>query len=91
MSDYKERREIQLKNWLEGISIHNHTDNECCPDYSCCKPELLQPVKIRKEYIKADEEQRSIMEFDFMLKGIKKEYPKKVIQISFDSNLALKN
>lgn len=34
----------QLDKWVEGESLHNHdapvTGSECCPDFSCCIPEL---------------------------------------------------
>lgn len=33
--------EEQLAQWVNGISIHNHDRDECCPDFSCCQPELL--------------------------------------------------
>ncbi len=38
---YKERCDNQLEEWVKGISIHNTKDEECCPDFSCCKPEFL--------------------------------------------------
>jgi hypothetical protein len=25
---------------------------ECCPDFSCCKPELLAPIRLREEFLK---------------------------------------
>ena len=34
------RLEFQIKRWAAGQSLHNHIDNCCCPDFSCCHPEL---------------------------------------------------
>jgi hypothetical protein len=47
---YKERNQYQLDEWVKENSIHNDVDDECCPDFSCCKPELLQPLEIRKTF-----------------------------------------
>lgn len=33
---YKARSYTQLYEWVNGNSIHNSIDNECCPDFSCC-------------------------------------------------------
>lgn len=33
---YKSRAYKQLYEWVNGNSIHNDIDNECCPDFSCC-------------------------------------------------------
>ncbi len=35
---YNIRVKAQLKNWVNGKSIHNSVDNECCPDFNCCMP-----------------------------------------------------
>lgn len=39
---------------LEGLFDHG----QCLPDYSCCRPEGLWPLDVRKAYIAADDEQR---------------------------------
>ncbi len=58
---YKERCTHQLDEWVKGNPIHNDTDDECCPDFSCCKPDYLQPLEIRETFLavcaKADEEE----------------------------------
>jgi hypothetical protein len=33
---YKSRTLKQCYEWVNGNSIHNFIDNECCPDFSCC-------------------------------------------------------
>lgn len=48
---YKERVYIQLEEWVNGNPIHNKIEGECCPDFSCCKPQLLQPEENRKTFM----------------------------------------
>ena len=48
----------QLAKWVAGESVHNDERNECCPDFSCCKPELLAPKDVREKFVAADEEGR---------------------------------
>jgi hypothetical protein len=43
----------QLNLWLEGIPKHNTTRGECCPDFSCCRPELLAPREVREIFVAA--------------------------------------
>ena len=28
--------------WVNGISKHNHIDDECLIDFSCCHPDLFE-------------------------------------------------
>lgn len=49
-NSYKERAAYQLDEWVKGNSIHNDVDDECCPDFSCCNPNLLQPKEIRETF-----------------------------------------
>ncbi len=44
MMDSKE----QLNQWLAGNPIHAE---QCCPDFSCCRPELLWPREERQIFI----------------------------------------
>ncbi len=50
-----DRCHIQLREWVKGISIHNGTDNECCPDFSCCQKGVNTPIERRKEFLKVFE------------------------------------
>jgi hypothetical protein len=43
----------QLQSWLQGQPMHNPTRDECCPDFSCCHPELLAPEHVRKAFVDA--------------------------------------
>jgi len=45
--------EWQLELWLAGNSVHNKVRDECCPDFSCCNPELLAPQDVRAKFCKA--------------------------------------
>lgn len=49
LRDAYTRRVIQqtLK-WLNGISEHNHVEDECTPDFSCCYPELFDKDRERR-------------------------------------------
>jgi hypothetical protein len=41
LSAYQLRCLKQNEDWLNGRSFHNFIDDECCPDFSCCNPELF--------------------------------------------------
>lgn len=45
----------QLKLWKRGIPSHAGKEN-CCPDFSCCYPELLVDSEDRSKYCDAIEE-----------------------------------
>jgi|HubBroStandDraft_6_1064221.scaffolds.fasta_scaffold1274951_1 hypothetical protein len=45
----------QLEQWVAGNPIHAAN---CCPDFSCCRPELLASQVIRKAYLAAGEDER---------------------------------
>lgn len=59
----------QLSRWIEGESVHvnargnNPEDAECCPDFSCCRSCLLQPVEVRRAFVSAGSEKRN----DFLM------------------------
>lgn len=39
---YKDRVKQQTLAWAMGKPYHNSIDDECCPDFSCCKPDLFE-------------------------------------------------
>ena len=41
-SKYAERVKAQTLAWAKGRSYHNTVDDECCPDFSCCIPDLFE-------------------------------------------------
>lgn len=47
----------QARLWVEGESVHSDHRGigpECCPDFSCCNPDLLQPAEVRRAFAAAD-------------------------------------
>lgn len=51
----------QLVEWIKGNSLHNgkeRKDGECCPDFSCCIPELKWPKEKREKFASATEEEQ---------------------------------
>lgn len=63
---YADRVQYQLDEWVKGNSIHNTTDEECCPDFSCCKPELQQPEEIRKLFYHGNNDVREMLLCTFL-------------------------
>ena len=48
---YRERVRSQTLSWAQGRPYHNKIDDECCPDFSCCRPDLFErDVDKRWEY-----------------------------------------
>lgn len=52
---------FQLRCWAEGNSVHNLLRDECCPDFSCCFPEMSTPLEVRKSFVGASPEVRHEM------------------------------
>ena len=38
---YHERMKSQALAWAQGRPYHEPIDDECCPDFSCCHPDLF--------------------------------------------------
>lgn len=57
--------EEQLERWVAGDSVHNgnpgDNDSECCPDFSCCKPELKWSQDLRIRFRDGDDNTRIAM------------------------------
>lgn len=51
-------KDNQLEQWVQGNPVHNDVDGECCPDFSCCKPELLAEPDVRKAFAAAGTKDR---------------------------------
>lgn len=56
----------QLVAWVRGRSLHNEDRDECCPDFSCCRPELLAPLGERERFLAADDDGRHGMLIVFL-------------------------
>lgn len=61
VSDCTPTARTQIIRWYFGTSTHNKKSDECCPDFSCCHPELLWPVEKRALFILACDTHREIM------------------------------
>lgn len=64
----------QLDEWVKGNSIHNTELGECCPDFSCCHPELLASEAERTAFRDADEKTRYSMLGMFLGAAISKAF-----------------
>lgn len=40
--------EEQLDQWVNGVSIHDYDNNQCCPDFSCCNKKMHTPIEERR-------------------------------------------
>lgn len=74
-NSYKEASAHQLREWAEGRPWHNpwspgaeapdytRTGGECCPDFSCCRPDLIWASERRYAFVEASDEAREGMLF----------------------------
>lgn len=58
--------EEQLDLWVAGKPVHNPDRDECCPDFSCCNPELLADLDTRTVFKAANQKKRENMLFEFL-------------------------
>ena len=63
---YQDRSNCQLLAWVEGRSYHNDADDECCPDFSCCNPNLQATGDERWVFAQAGKEKRNEMLSTFL-------------------------
>lgn len=45
---YKERVKAQTLKWAQGVPYHNRIDDECCPDFSCCQPDMFEQDEAKR-------------------------------------------
>ena len=62
----------QLARWVDGDSACPNDDDECCPDFSCCQPELLADEDVRRRFAIADQEGRTALLMEFLGAAISK-------------------
>lgn len=46
-------KEQQLCDWVDGNPQHRHDTDECCPDFSCCHPDIDTPREVRERFAEA--------------------------------------
>jgi len=51
----------QLKMWVEGKSVCPNSKHECCPDFSCCRPNMKWPSEKRARFMIAAQPEREKM------------------------------
>jgi len=93
--------EAQLALWLQGQSTHHKfklpamaaelaDPYECCPDFSCCYPELLAPLEVREAFCKAtiekDEGTRNAMLGAFLSAMLAKAVPDARVHVVGDGS-----
>ena len=64
--------EEQVRLWAKGLSVHNTTRDECCPDFSCCNPNIHTPQAVRRRFRDGDRKTRAKLLVGFLaglLKG----------------------
>lgn len=60
-SSYDFRAMMQLRLWREGHPVHNDIDNECCPDWSCCRGKQYMASEELREMFVRDPQSRAPM------------------------------
>ncbi len=88
--------EEQCRLWaIEGKSIHNSARDECCPDFSCCTPELLAPKEDRLKFyqaeLKGDTTTMNKMLGCFLGKLVKFKFPDKQVKPISKGVLGVRN
>ena len=78
--------EEQLELWVQGKPVHNKTRDECCPDFSCCDPDLLAPTEVRKAFKAASEKERLKFLGQFLGALLAKHTPEKKVRILTDEH-----
>ncbi len=53
--------EEQLRRWVQGDAVCPNTRHECCPDFSCCRPQLMWPKDKRERFVAVSQGEREKM------------------------------
>ena len=65
----------QLTLWVRGIPLHSDDPDQCCPDFSCCVPELLACRDERINFVRLDEAGRLQMLTMFLERMLANQFP----------------
>jgi len=62
----------QLAKWVNGESIHRDGSDggECCPDFSCCRPDLLVPANERQLFANSSSDVRYSLLMGYLSKAL---------------------
>ena len=83
----EKRIQFQLDEWVKGNSIHNHVDDECCPDFSCCNKDVVTEQIIKDLFYNANSEERERLLFQFLSNAISTYTDKKVFIADGESEI----
>lgn len=98
LKTYQEAQEYQLSEWVQGRPWHNPFDHdstrhdgdksrgECCPDFSCCEPNMMASKEARKAFAEAKDEDRMRLLFGF-LAGLTSQIGDEEIYVAGDPDL----
>ena len=68
--------EEQLDKWVAGESVHDHENDQCCPDFSCCRPDLAAHIGDReifqKYFLEGNDCGTMTMLTGFLMKSLEK-------------------
>ena len=70
--------EEQVREWAAGRPSCPNDRGECCPDFSCCKPDLLAPVEAREAFLRGSPEERERWLMGFLGAAIARSSDEKV-------------
>ena len=65
-SSYEFRALLQLDLWRRGIPVHNDIDDECVPDFSCCRGRMHMAGDHLRELFCTDKASRRAMMLTFI-------------------------
>lgn len=76
----------QLTLWVAGESVHNEDRDECCPDFSCCRPHLKWTKAVRERFRDADEPTRERMLIGSLTGLVAAEYADNDVRVIGDAD-----
>ena len=72
----------QLDRWVAGDPVHDHDNDQCCPDFSCCVEAIMAPLHERESFRDADDDKRQAMLLIFLRRMVDAELPGKAVYIA---------
>jgi len=82
----------QLSEWVKGNSLCPNNLGECCPDFSCCQPELLADEVTRVAFANGTKETRHSLLGGFLGAAMEKAVKGKNVYIAgIDDPLSVKH
>ena len=46
--EYRERVRVQCLNGALAKPVHTRIADECCPDFSCCRPDMFEKDQVKR-------------------------------------------